>query len=103
MKKLSYLLALTTLLISCRRYGDDIFTPTKPPVQNPPQNPNPGNPSIPALAIKFRTVMKIGEFVYDSIPGSLMIRSWDNAGQLYTAFQHLTAGTNTLTLPSGRK
>jgi hypothetical protein len=47
--------------------------------------------------------MKIGEIQYDSVSGSLMIRSWDNAGQLYTAFQHLYAGDNTITLPHDRK
>lgn len=99
MKKLGILIAITTLLMACEK--EPIFDPSQP--GNPPiGNPQTGNPGTVAAKIKLRAEMIIGGIAYDSIPGSLMIRSWDNNGQLFTSFYSMTPGTNQLELPNSR-
>ena len=99
MKKLGILIAITTVLMACEK--EPIIKPNQP--GNPPiGNPQTGNPGTQAPKIKLRAEMIIGGIAYDSIPGSLMIRSWDNNGQLFTTFYSMTPGTNLLELPDSR-
>ena len=106
MKKLGILIAITTVLMACAK--EPIHKPT--PTDNPPigtgnpntGNSNTGNPGTKAARIKLRAEMIISGIAYDSIRGSLMIRSWDSTGQLFTTFYSMTPGTNRLELPNSR-
>ncbi|ULQ52708.1 hypothetical protein [Flavihumibacter fluvii] len=53
-----------------------------------------------AKSIRIRTAIRIGSVLYDSIPSSLMYRTWDEQQLLKTRFISLAAGTNTLKLDS---
>ncbi len=119
MNKLSLIIAFMALLLaSCVKDRGDIFqgpghgqnppvedsvdtVDTIPPGNQPPTDPI-GDSAARDLKIKLRAVMKIGDVVYDSIPASLTIRSWDSAGQMYTSFYGMTPGTNELDLRDGQ-
>jgi hypothetical protein len=86
------------LFVSCKK--DDIVQ--SPNNGNPPgqgtNNPNnPGNgQTIPdsVLILKVKSVIKIGEIAYDSIPASLQIKSWDSNQVVHQTMVNLVAGTN---------
>jgi hypothetical protein len=91
---------LLSFFASCSKNGPD-YIPKPVPGEEPKPSPNPQTPpdtTSRTFVIKLRTEIKVGNVVYDSIPSSLMIRSWDSAQQLSTSFQSLKAGNNELTL-----
>ena len=56
------------------------------------------------LKIKIHPIIKIGAVVYDSIPVSLTLTTWNAAGQPTTTYQALAAGISEVMLPkSGEK
>ena len=99
-----YFLMMLTVLVSCSKNGSD-YIPTPVPGEEPKPNPIPQNPADTAsktFAINIRTEIKVGNVVYDSIPSSLMIRSWDSAQQLSVSFHSLKAGNNEFTLSKSK-
>ena len=48
----------------------------------------------PFLKVKLRAVMQIGEVVYDSIPASLTLSTFNAAGEMTTSYFSLAAGIN---------
>jgi hypothetical protein len=93
-------LMLVSLFVSCSKDGVE-YIPKPVPGQEPKPNPNPQTPpdtTNKTFVIGLRTEIKVGNVMYDSIPSSLMIRSWDSAQQLSTSFHSLKAGSNELTL-----
>lgn len=108
MKKLGYLILLTISMTACKK--DQLEIPTKPPIEKPGENPpgedpsgeNPPPPN-PVSTINLRARMVIGEITYDSIPASLALFSWDSLGERSLSFHSLVAGTNKLTLPTGKQ
>jgi hypothetical protein len=48
----------------------------------------------PYLKVKLRAIMQIGDVVYDSIPSSLTITTWNNKGEMTTTYSHLNPGVN---------
>ncbi|HEV7329447.1 MAG TPA: hypothetical protein VGN63_00250 [Flavisolibacter sp.] len=59
------------------------------------QPPGDGNTS---LKIKVKAVFGVGDIVYDSIPASLTIHTWDAAGQMTSREMELQAGANEVLL-----
>jgi hypothetical protein len=83
--KLAFLLAITaTTLTACKK--DDTSAPPPPPPTG-------------EYAVKVRASITIGEVVYDSIPASVTITSWDQSGVAHQREAQLAAGTNTVQLP----
>ncbi len=48
----------------------------------------------PYLRVKLRTVMQVGAVVYDSIPASLQLSTWNHNGEMVTSYLSLKAGVN---------
>lgn len=90
------LLALFGLLSACHK--PDIFLPGngggKP--GNGGTN-NPGNP-IPEYVVNVKAVIGIGSIVYDSIPATLFITSWDSNNVVHEKQVSLKPGTNPIAL-----
>ena len=98
------LLMIVSFFISCSKNGPD-YIPKPVPGQEPVPNPNPQTPpdtSARVFTINVRTEIKVGNVVYDSIPSSLMIRSWDSTQQLSVSFVSLKGGNNELTLSKSK-
>jgi len=58
------------------------------------QNPNPS----PFIKIKVKGIFQIGDVLYDSIPSSLILTTYDNNGHMSTSYLSLAAGTNEVLL-----
>ena len=52
----------------------------------------------PFLKIKIKAIIKIGEVVYDNIPASLIITTYNNNGEKTTSYGSLKAGENEIQL-----
>lgn len=52
----------------------------------------------PFVKIQVRAAIRIGEVLYDSIPASAAISTWDSAGQMTTSYTSLRAGINEIQL-----
>lgn len=48
----------------------------------------------PYMKVKIKAIMQIGDVLYDSIPASLMLTTWDEKGEATSAFSSLKAGIN---------
>ena len=48
----------------------------------------------PFIKVKLRAIMKIGEVIYDSLPASLTITTWNASGKMNTTYSSLKAGIN---------
>ncbi len=48
----------------------------------------------PFLKVKLRAIMQIGNVLYDSVPASLVITTWNADGQMNTTYSALKAGVN---------
>jgi hypothetical protein len=46
--------------------------------------------------VKIKAIMQIGDVLYDSIPASLTITTWNNKGEMTTTYGSLAAGVNEL-------
>lgn len=95
MKQILTLSALTllTLLTACRKEN----VPANP---GTPGNDNP-NPTGPARVhvLKVQAAIKIGDVLYDSIPASVQLTSWDSSNAIYQQELQLMPGANTINLP----
>ena len=77
--------------------------PGNPGPNNPgPNNPDPNNPGNhnpdSIYVIKVKAAITIGGILYDSIPASIQVTSWDSSNNAYQRQINLAAGANTLTL-----
>ncbi|HEY0060273.1 MAG TPA: hypothetical protein VGB56_14145, partial [Flavisolibacter sp.] len=52
----------------------------------------------PYMKIKVRAVMKIGDVLYDSIPASLQLSTWNQNGEMTTTYLSLQAATNEISV-----
>lgn len=48
----------------------------------------------PYMKVKIKAIMKIGNIVYDSLPASLRLTTWNDKGEMTTTYSHLNAGVN---------
>ena len=48
----------------------------------------------PFMKVKIKAIMKIGDIIYDSIPASIRITTWNDKGEMNTTYGHLNAGIN---------
>jgi hypothetical protein len=48
----------------------------------------------PYMKLKLRAVLKIGEVIYDSVPASLRITTWNDKNEMNTTYGQLKAGVN---------
>lgn len=48
----------------------------------------------PYMKVKVKAIMRIGNIVYDSIPASLRVTTWNDRGEMTTTYGHLNAGIN---------
>ncbi|HEY1115541.1 MAG TPA: hypothetical protein VGE66_18365 [Chitinophagaceae bacterium] len=74
-----------TTLTACKKDKDAV--PAPPP---PPQG---------EYAVKVKAAITVGDVVYDSIPATFTITSWDRSGVMYQRDVQLAAGTQTVYLP----
>lgn len=74
-----------TTLTACKK--DDLPTPMPPA------------PPTGEYAIKVKAAITVGDVVYDSIPATLTISSWDRTGVMHQREVQLAAGTQTVYLP----
>lgn len=74
-----------TTLTACKK--DDLPTPMPPA------------PPTGEYAVKVKTVITVGDVLYDSIPATLTISSWDRTGVMHQRDVQLAAGTQTVYLP----
>jgi hypothetical protein len=61
----------------------------------------PGDPEPPMdKRVFIRTMIKVGEVVYDSIPAQLIVKSWDAREEMDYRIHYLAAGTQAIYLPA---
>jgi hypothetical protein len=48
----------------------------------------------PYMKVKLKAIMRIGNIVYDSLPASLRLTTWNDKGEMTTTYSHLNAGVN---------
>lgn len=53
------------------------------------------------ISIRIKTSIKVGDILYDSIPSTLVYRSWDAKNDFKVRIIHLNAGINTVALDKG--
>lgn len=61
-------------------------------------DPDPNDPN-PYFKIKLRSLFKVGDVVYDSVPSGFTLRTWNAAGEMTYHSGSLAAGTNEVQLP----
>lgn len=84
--RMAFLTAITaTTLTACKKDKNDV--PAPPP---PPQG---------EYAVKVKAAITVGDVVYDSIPATFTISSWDRSGVMHQREVQLAAGTQTILLP----
>lgn len=84
--RMVFLVAITaTTLTACKKDKDAV--PAPPP---PPQG---------EYAVKVKAAITVGDVVYDSIPATFTITSWDRSGVMHQRDVQLAAGTQTVYLP----
>ena len=89
---------IATLFTACEK-EDMPSRPPQPVPGSPGQPTQPGKtPDVVITNLRVKVAVKIGEVVYDSIPATLHIASFDSAGQVTNQVVELEAGTNTLAL-----
>lgn len=89
---LTSLLAVALLFSACKK-EDAGSGPQKPGNNNPPPNkPDTG------YIVKVKAVIGIGDIVYDSLPASLQIISWDSNNVVHQKQIELAAGANSIAL-----
>jgi len=98
-------MAFMMIFTSCSK--DDLTGPPSKPGDQGPNNPGPNNPGPnnpgnenpdSTFVLKVKAVFSIGEIIYDSIPASVQLTSWDSSNSVYHKQIDLVAGTNTLRL-----
>lgn len=96
------ILVVITLLASCSK--KEIPVPVNQgPVNNPvPNTPQPGGGQNQPLrlTIKVQAVIKIGDIIYDSIPASFTLTSYDSANQPHMLMVRLKPGVNEVNIPA---
>lgn len=97
----SMIILMISLLLSCTK--KDVPVPVNQP--NTPQQPNPphqggGQPQQQPLKIKVQAIIKIGDIVYDQIPASFTLTSYDSSMQPHMLSVSLKPGINEVTIPS---
>lgn len=48
----------------------------------------------PYMKVRIKAIMRIGDIVYDSVPASLIISTWNSKGEMSTTYGQLAAGVN---------
>jgi hypothetical protein len=100
-------IAFTVIFTSCSK--EDITAPPSKPGDQGPNNPGPNNPGPnnpgnenpdSIFVLKVKAAISIGGILYDSIPASLQVTSWDSSNNAYQNQLNLTAGTNNVRLKS---
>lgn len=82
-----------TVLTACQK--EDVLKPQPtPPVVTPPAPDG-------HITIKLKAAITVGDVVYDSIPATFRITSWDEAGVQHQKDTALDAGAKAVTLPKG--
>ena len=66
-------------------------------------NPNPGENPDGIYKVKVKAAITIGDIMYDSIPASLQVISWDNNDVMHERQINLAAGTNEVSLPKAHR
>lgn len=98
-------IAFSVIFTSCSK--DDLTGPPSKPGDQGPNNPGPNNPgpNNPGnenpdsfFVLKVKAAISIGGILYDSIPASLQVTSWDSSNNAYQSQLNLTAGTNNVRL-----
>lgn len=84
-------LVSVTVLTACQK--EDVLKPT-PPVVTPPASDG-------HITIKLKAAITVGDVVYDSIPATFRITSWDENGVQHQKDTTLDAGAQAIQLPKG--
>ncbi len=95
----SMIIIMISLLLSCTK--KDLPVPINQP--NTPQQPNPphqGGGQYQPLKIKVQAIIKIGDIVYDQIPASFTLTSYDSSMQPHMLSVSLKPGINEVSIPS---
>ena len=96
-KTLSISLLSVLFFIACSKNTLEPAAPGNPGNQNP----NPGSSSgDSSYVLRVKAEITIGDIVYDSIPATLEIKSWDSSNVLYQRQVILNAGNNEIRLSS---
>jgi hypothetical protein len=83
--RIAFLLAITaTTLTACKK--EDVPAPPPPPPTGD-------------FAVKVKAAITVGDVVYDSIPATFTVSSWDRSGVMHQREVQLAAGTQTIYLP----
>lgn len=74
-----------TTLTACKKDKNDVPAPPPPPAGD--------------FALKVKAAITVGDVVYDSIPATFTITSWDRSGIMHQRAVELAAGTQTVYVP----
>lgn len=91
----SMIIIMIALLLSCTK--KDIPVPVKQP--NPPQQGG-GHQQPQTLTIKVQAIIRIGDIVYDNIPASFALTSYDSSMQPHMTLVSLKPGVNEVSIPA---
>lgn len=92
------MILMVSLFASCTR--KDVPLPvTQGPINNP-NTPQQGGGQEQTLKIKVQAVIKIGDIIYDSIPASFTLTSYDNSMQPHMLMLRLKPGVNEISVPA---
>ncbi|HEY0677595.1 MAG TPA: hypothetical protein VGD17_04880 [Chitinophagaceae bacterium] len=102
------LMVILSIFTACKKENEfrdprgNNGNPNKPDTSKPS---NPGNPANPdsIYVVKVKAVIGVGELIYDSIPASLQVISWDSSNVQHQRQLSLQPGTNSVNLPKAHK
>ena len=84
--RIAFVMAIAaTTLTACKKDKNDVPAPPPPPTGD--------------FALKVKAAITVGDVVYDSIPATFTITSWDRSGLMHQRTIELAAGTQTVYLP----
>jgi len=92
------LLGTVTVFTACKKEIDHRDPCNPAPNPAPAPAPNPAKPDS-LMSIKLKAVISIGNIVYDSIPASITITTWDSSQRAFEKKLVLAPGTNEIKIP----
>jgi hypothetical protein len=94
---ITFLLLALTVLTACEKSDYIPAPPSAPEVPGKPSGNN-GQPATDSTVLRLKMAIKIGDVLYDSIPFTASITSFNGSTQVAQQNYTLNAGTNTVTL-----
>ena len=93
------IISLTIFFGSCKKDAPEPVKPTNPGTGTPQRPSDPGTPDNTMFLLRVKAAITVGNVLYDSIPATITVRSWDVNNVVHERQVQLNAGMNNLVLP----